>query len=169
MIRLRDAWPMVLLLGVSAPSRADVVEPGYVETCTLERVQAQHAGEVCVACDANYEAPERCTEQFAESGVTNVCRSGGASVWTHIGCRARTADDPGPPPPGPGLVRVITQPATSQPATTQPATTQPATTQPATTSTEGSSGCAVSAHAPSFGLVALVLGAMLASVRRRSR
>jgi hypothetical protein len=49
MMRTSLRWLPLSLLVITAPAAADIVEPGFVETCTLERVQAEHAGQTCVA------------------------------------------------------------------------------------------------------------------------
>ncbi|MBN8612570.1 MAG: hypothetical protein J0L92_18390, partial [Deltaproteobacteria bacterium] len=87
------------LFALPSSASADIVEPGFVESCTLAIVQPAHPNEVCMACDTFHGAPTRCDEQFAAEGYTQACRSRGASVWSQIGCRARTPEDPPAPPP----------------------------------------------------------------------
>ena len=85
----------------AAVAQADVVEPGFVETCTLDRVQAEHAGQTCIACNTSFSAPLQCTEQFSREGYTEACRSRGASVWAQIGCRAGEPTAAPTPTPAP--------------------------------------------------------------------
>ena len=98
----------------AAVAQADVVEPGFVETCTLDRVQAEHAGQACIACNTSFSAPAQCTEQFAREGYTEACRSRGASVWAQIGCRA--GEGTASPAPTPAQVEPAPAPASAPPA-----------------------------------------------------
>jgi len=86
------------VVGTSAHVSADVVEPGFVETCTLEQVQRAHPGETCVACDTYYAEATRCDTELSEGGYTQACRSRGASTWVQIGCRVGAAPSPAPSP-----------------------------------------------------------------------
>ncbi len=139
-------------LAPAMPARADVVEPGFVEGCTLANVEATHRGEICIACDTYYAEPMRCDETLAAGHYTQACRSRGASAWSQIGCRARTADDPPAPPPAP-----------PPPPPPPPAPTPAAEPE--------SSMCTIG-HASSTSIVPIALAASLALVvsrRRRAR
>lgn len=137
------------LLLLAAPARADVVEPGFVEGCTLPNVQASHPGEICVACDTYYAEPMRCDETLAAGHYTQACRSRGASAWSQIGCRPRTADDPPAPPPTP-----VPPPP--------PATTPTPAAEPE------SSGCTIG-HASSTSLVPVAIATLLVGLGLRRR
>ena len=69
---------------------ADVVRPGYVEQCTLEKHST--AGLLCKACRAFYGARDRCPKTLGAEGYTQKCRTGGASVWMEVWCKAEAAE-----------------------------------------------------------------------------
>ena len=78
MIAPAHRWLPFSLLLIAAPASADVVIPDAVETCTLERVQAEHLGQSCIACDGSFAEATRCDTELSEGGYTQICRSGGA-------------------------------------------------------------------------------------------
>jgi len=141
----------------AAVAQADVVEPGFVETCTLARVQAAHPGQTCIDCRTDFSVPEQCIERFSREGYTEACRTRGASVWSQIGCRAGSGAAPAPAP-----APVEPAPAPVEPA---PAHVEPT---PAPAQTAQSSQCQASAGASSS-LVAMLVAcsAMVLSGRRR--
>jgi hypothetical protein len=81
------------------PTRADIAPPpGYVEECTIEKVQKK--GEYCAPCQAWHGDTELCTRTFEgdKQKWSRRCRAGGASVWTEIWCTKWTGKDPPPVP-----------------------------------------------------------------------
>jgi hypothetical protein len=81
----------ILLALVVAPAsaRADDIDPGYVETCSLAATTATHPTEECIACAGSAPDGQRCAEELRRGGYAPVCRTRGASHWTEVGCRAR--------------------------------------------------------------------------------
>ena len=140
------------LFMLPSSASADVVAPGFVEGCTLPNVQASHPDEICIACNTYYAEPARCDQVLSEGHYTQACRSNGASVWSQIGCRPRTPEDPPAPPP-----------------TAAPAPAPAPTPAPAPAAAESSSGCSAG-HTPSGAGVLALLGLLgLVMTRRRAR
>ena len=72
-------------------AHADLAPPaGYVETCTLEK-QATPADE-CYSCRAYYGNRDHCSSSLQSYGFASRCRSGGASVWSEVWCRTKSAN-----------------------------------------------------------------------------
>lgn len=75
-------------LGRPAPSRADIPpEPGYVEQCTVEKVQKK--GEFCSSCRAWHGDRDVCDRTFGSDTKLKWklrCHTRGASVWSEIWC-----------------------------------------------------------------------------------
>lgn len=141
------------LLVHAAPARADVPpEPGYVESCTIEK----HGGpENCIACrDAYHANRDACEQKWGPQGYTRACRTSGASVWTEVWCK-------------PGGGEAVTPPAPATPPT--PAATSTPAAPPAPQATKG---CATApgASTSASGLLAAI-GALLllGATRRRAR
>ncbi len=89
---------MIVLL-LSTLALADIPPPeGYVESCTVKKVQAANSGQACVSCDGWHGGREDC-EALEAQGYTLNCRTAGASVWTEVHCRAADA----PPTPDPRI------------------------------------------------------------------
>lgn len=76
-----------LLLG-SALAFADIPPPpGYVEQCTIEKqCKKEEEGD---ACSAWHGERDKCEKKHAQDGFVRKCRTGGASVWTEVYCRAK--------------------------------------------------------------------------------
>lgn len=90
------ALATALALGSAAlPARADITVPG-ADTCTLEK-QAK-PGQECHMCRAFYGNADHCPESLAAYGFKQQCRSGGASVWSEMWCRAASPSAPKVPP-----------------------------------------------------------------------
>ena len=69
--------------------------PGYVEPCTEEVC----GGAKAETCRASYQGREAC-ERLEQQGMTQACRTSGASVWSEVFCRGPvngTADPVAPP------------------------------------------------------------------------
>ncbi len=153
------------ILGVSPSASADVVEPGFVETCTLEQVQQAHPGETCIACNTYYAEATRCDTELSEGGYTQACRSRGASVWNQIGCRAGASPSVTPTPSPAPAVTPTPSPAPAE--TPTPAPTNPPATTPA--AEPSSSRCSVGGAGNEPWAVVPLVGAVLLAQRRRRR
>lgn len=90
------AFAALAVLGAALPARADITVPGRVETCTMEK-QAK-AGLECHECRAYHGNPDHCPASLSSYGFKQACRSGGASVWSEIWCRAPGAGAAKVPP-----------------------------------------------------------------------
>ncbi len=114
--------PLILALLLAAPAAfADAAPPkGYVEACTVARVQK--ANEHCVArrawhqdywgcgadqanlprdkvCEEHKDgAKAQCCKAWLAAGWTHRCKTLGASVFKMIWCRPRKPSDPPKPP-----------------------------------------------------------------------
>jgi hypothetical protein len=98
-MRAALASALLAALAVSAAAstaRADLVAPGYKETCTMEKVRA--AGKECLECRAFFGNPEHCSASLQSYGFTQACRTGGASTWGEIWCRASSPSAAKVPP-----------------------------------------------------------------------
>lgn len=86
-----------LCLSVLAPvAHADIAPPpGYVEACTVPRVQASNPGQTCVSCDAWHGGREGC-EAYEAKGFIRRCKTRGASTWDEVLCKAGTPDEAPP-------------------------------------------------------------------------
>lgn len=155
MNKLSLALASVFTLSASI-AQADVMEPGFVETCTLSQVEAAHAGQTCIVCNTSFSAPLQCTEQFSREGYTEACRSRGASVWAQIGCRA------GEPAAAPQPEAAPTPAPQPEPAAAPAATPAPAAES---SQCQASAGASSSLAAMLFACSAVVLSAR----RRKSR
>jgi hypothetical protein len=154
------------------------VEPGFVETCTLDRVQAEHAGQSCIACTTSFSAPSQCAEQFAREGYTEACRTRGASVWSQLGCRAGNAPPapaptPAPTPavdPAPAPAPAVEPTPAPAPAPAPTPTVEPAPA-PAPAPAAESSSCQASAGGVSSmaGLLFACAAVVAAGRRRRGK
>ena len=73
---------------IAGRARADLVPPReHAEACTLQK-QAR-AGTECLACSAFFGNPEHCSASLASYGFAQSCRTGGASQWSEVWCRAK--------------------------------------------------------------------------------
>ncbi|HEX6273831.1 MAG TPA: hypothetical protein VFZ53_12370 [Polyangiaceae bacterium] len=75
--------------------RADALDHGFVEPCTLANVQESELEcEVCASAVGSRE----CAERLAPRGFTKACRTHGTRAgWDEIWCaRRRTPASPGP-------------------------------------------------------------------------
>jgi MYXO-CTERM domain-containing protein len=83
----------VTALSTSSPVRADVPPPdGYVEACTLEKVQTSTSE--CLACLAERMVADRCEALLAPYCFSKVCQAWGGSAFTEILCRTKGAQVP---------------------------------------------------------------------------
>ena len=84
---------MWLLVGLAI---ADIPPPpGYVEQCTIEKMQ--EAGASCTECSASFQGREDC-EALEKDGYVQKCKTSGASVWKEVLCKdAENAAPPGGP------------------------------------------------------------------------
>lgn len=77
-------------LGVAAVARADLAPPeDYVESCTVERQQAE--GETCVSCRVTYADFEACRNTYEPQGYAYRCKSWGASAYDEVLCKGGAA------------------------------------------------------------------------------
>ncbi|MCO4745837.1 MAG: hypothetical protein KC912_13670 [Proteobacteria bacterium] len=60
--------------------------PGYVESCTVEKMST--ASTECVSCAGYHGGREPC-EAFEAEGYTKSCKTRGASVWDEVMCRPK--------------------------------------------------------------------------------
>lgn len=111
---VRRLVPLALVLALPVAARADVAPEAYLETCSLEAVSFEHRG--CEACRASLREPEACAGGHANDGRQQVCRSGGATVWTEVWC---LPDDAQVPPttstPGPSSEEPSSPPSAEAP------------------------------------------------------
>ena len=160
---------------------ADVPPPeGYVETCTVARQET--ATSECLACSAYYGATTRCQTTLEPYCYSKVCKSNGASVWTEVLCRTKSASAPVVPQEITSVLPFATEPmpSVSSPGTCPPKATATGTgtgtgTSTATTKNpekKDDAGCslgtgtAIRTLGPwSIALVGLLVGAL----RRRRR
>ena len=90
LLALAAAIATTILVG---PARADLPRPpGYVEKCTMEK-QAK-PGTECLGCAAYHGNYQHCEASLASYGFAQSCRSGGASVWSEVWCRAARPEAP---------------------------------------------------------------------------
>ena len=140
---------ITLLMGICSVGWADVVEPGFVETCTLEKVTTPN--EVCEACSTYYAEHDKCTKKYEETEYTKKCRTRGASTWTEIWCK-------------PKKDAVQNPNAAPSPEENEPVVSKP--TQPSPSRVSG--GCStMPGQGPIWPLV-VVLGVLGVAVRRRA-
>ena len=108
-----SVWCMAAAVADIAPP------PGYVERCTVARVQRENPGQTCVACDAWHGGREDC-EQHEAKGYVRQCKTRGASTWDEVLCKAGTrvvTPDPEPVAPAdePASTVVSEEPASCAP------------------------------------------------------
>jgi hypothetical protein len=142
---------VALGLVLPAVARADVPpEPGYVESCTVEKQQG--AGEACLACgDAYHGDRDACQRQHAGDGYAKRCQTRGASVWTEVWCKKGAG----------GGVAAGPTPAPSETKDDKPAAA------PAASSAGGGKCSVVAGPGGAAGSVSLLV--VLGLARRRSR
>ena len=98
---------MTILLLTTVLAHADVApDPGFVETCTIEKQCKE--GEEGTTCSAGFRGREEC-EKLEKEGWKQRCRTYGGSFWNEVMCRAKKKkkekekeeepDKPPPPPP----------------------------------------------------------------------
>ncbi len=95
---------VILALGLSL-AWADLVEPGYVESCTPE-VCGSRPSKVC---NASWEGREECEAIEKLAGWKQACRTRGASVYSEVFCEGEApppaatvpASEPAPADPAP--------------------------------------------------------------------
>lgn len=137
----------MFLLMLAPVASADIAPPpGYVEQCTVARVQKDNPGQTCVSCDAWHGGRADCETREAE-GYVKRCKSRGASTWSEVLCKAGT--------PEANLA------AEAPPAAEAPA----AAADPAEDATPA--GCQVAPGAP-IGWPGMALGLLLLRSRVRS-
>jgi MYXO-CTERM domain-containing protein len=147
--------PLALLAAAVAftlagAAAADVTVPGYVETCSLAK-QAK-AGQECFDCRAYYGNHDHCSDSLASFGFTQTCRTGGASAWSEVWCRAASPAAKKVPPEILGQLsradsHVKADPGAPPPAT-PPAPTAAATGAPAPSSASAATGLPAPGGAP---------------------
>lgn len=76
-----------MLLLLAALAYADIVPDDYIETCTLERYTA--TGAACAVCRSSVfdEAMSADCAMLASQGLTRMCQTAGATVWSEVWCR----------------------------------------------------------------------------------
>ncbi len=72
-------------------AHADITPEGP-DHCTLQ--EQQRPGEQCAMCSASYEAPNKCQTELGGRGLSQRCRSQGASVWHEVWCPGGAAPPP---------------------------------------------------------------------------
>jgi MYXO-CTERM domain-containing protein len=178
---------------IAARAGADVAPPRPgPETCTVQK-QARPGSE-CLACGAFFGNPEHCSASLASYGFTSACRTGGASAWSEVWCRASTPAAAKVPPEVLGQLDKPTTglrpAATTAPSATAaplpppalpaspPTPTSAAAPAPVDTNAPGPqpvppppAGCACTASGGGESLPALMvaLGAAAAAISRRRR
>jgi MYXO-CTERM domain-containing protein len=80
------AAALALGFTLSAPARADVVDPDYEETCTISKQQKD--GESCVECSASVSDSKACETAHSSDGYTERCKTRGASAWVELWCKS---------------------------------------------------------------------------------
>lgn len=115
---------------LAAAASADIAVPGRVETCTMDK-QAR-ADQECYPCSAFHGNHTHCTDSLSGYGFAEVCRTGGASVWSEIWCRPKSPSAPVVPPEVLGQLasatHKMTPPAAPPAAPTAAPTADPAPT-----------------------------------------
>lgn len=180
---------------IAARAGADLVAPRQgAETCTVQK--QGKPGSECLQCSAFFGNPEHCSASLASYGFTSACRTGGASSWSEVWCRAATPSAAKVPPevlgqldkPSTGLRPAASSApvTTGAPATTAAPVPPPAlpasplqpTSVPADTTAPAPppvppppSGCACTVSGAESSLPALVLAlsAAAAAISRRRR
>ncbi|MFO0571493.1 MAG: hypothetical protein U0263_38035 [Polyangiaceae bacterium] len=153
--------PLALCFAVTSfawSAAADVPpEPGYVESCTLEK--QKQSGDECVSCSASFQDPKACQSQHA--GFEQRCRTRGASVWTEIWCKPRATPPSTSSTPEP-------EPSASDTAAS-PAASSAAPTAVAPEKSGACGACAVSPASGLSGLLASCVALVAWSLRRASQ
>lgn len=71
------------------PAHADVApDPGYVETCTVEK--QQEGGAECRSCVGSFQDAGGVSEEcraLESDGYSKKCQTAGASTWTEVWCK----------------------------------------------------------------------------------
>lgn len=135
-------WLIALLV-----AHADIPPPpGYVESCTVEKVQT--ADTECTGCAGYFGGREPCEALEAE-GYAAVCQTRGASTWTEVMCRPKAGGELPADEPAPDPAPVVPEPAPASTDDPPPTTTR----------------CDHLAPGGGGGLLALLLGALV--TRRR--
>lgn len=158
---------------ITSDARADLAPPpGYVEQCTLEKLQ-KDSTLTCESCSTYFREADKCERQFAGTAFTKQCRAGGASTWTELWCKPTgKGDTNAPTPPKPGPAPTPEQPAPTPerpaPAPEQPAPKNEAASEPevkaADVAPKRDSKCGAGGLELAMGL----LGSLVLLVRRRS-
>jgi len=115
-----------IVLALPQTARADIAPPpGYVEQCTLEKLQ-KDGTKTCQACSTYFREPDKCEQQFAKTAYTKACRAGGASTWTEMWCKPKGKDDKdGPLVPQAPPSETPPEPAPAEPAPDAPKQEEP--------------------------------------------
>lgn len=140
----------------AAVAVADIAPPpGYVERCTVARVQKENPGQTCVSCDAWHGGREDC-EQHEAQGYVKQCKTRGASTWDEVLCKAGTPAAEPAPDPTPG------EPTEAEPA--EPAQEEPNPAEAGLEAEPQSAGCTTVPGLPGGWFLALTV-----LIGRRSR
>jgi len=107
---------------VTSDARADLAPPpGFVEQCTLEKLE-KDGTLTCESCSTYFREADKCERHFANTAFKKHCRAGGASNWTEIWCKPKGKDDAAKPAPiEPTPVEPTPPPAEPAPAPAEPA------------------------------------------------
>jgi MYXO-CTERM domain-containing protein len=110
----------------AAPALADIPPPStYVETCTI--AQQQTATSECLTCSAYYGDSTRCSKLLNTYCYHSLCKTWGASAWSEVLCRTKTANAPVVPSDVIAILSSSMTPAPSADGGTIPASCAPYT------------------------------------------
>jgi hypothetical protein len=111
------ALALTLSTVTSSDVRADLApRPGYVEQCTIEKLE-KDGTLTCESCSTYFREADKCERQFANTAFKKQCRAGGASTWTELWCKPKGKDDGASPSP----LEPAPAPAEPAPAPAEPA------------------------------------------------
>ncbi len=115
------ALALTLTTVTSSDARADIAPPpGYVEQCTIEKLQ-KDGTLTCESCSTYFREADKCERQYAKTAYKKQCRAGGASTWTELWCKPKGKDDAAKPSPLEPAPAPAPAPAEPTPAPTEPA------------------------------------------------
>jgi uncharacterized protein (TIGR03382 family) len=82
----------MILLFLANLARADIIDPN-APPCEASMCPK---GADAQTCSANHDEPNACADQWGAQGYAQLCRKGGATVWTEVWCKG---GDPSAPTP----------------------------------------------------------------------